>query len=86
LSAAARAEQPDAVAGERDPAGGPFQQPHPELALEPGDLLADRGLHHRQPLGGPAEVQLLGDGDEVPQLAELHHTPPSITGTDRCAG
>jgi hypothetical protein len=54
---------------------GPVEQPHAELAFEPGDLLADRGLGDVQPLGGPAEVQLLRDGGEVRQLTKLHPRP-----------
>ena len=45
---------------------------HPELVLQQPDLVAQRRLRHVQPLRGPAEVQLLGDGDEVAELAELH--------------
>jgi hypothetical protein len=33
------------------------------------DLLRQGGPGDQQPLGGPAEVQLLGDRDEVAQLA-----------------
>jgi hypothetical protein len=34
--------------------------------------MAQGRLGHVQPLGRAPEVQLLGDGDEVAQLAELH--------------
>jgi hypothetical protein len=32
-------------------------------------LLADGRLRHMQPCGGTAEVELLGDRDEIAQLA-----------------
>jgi hypothetical protein len=61
---AARVGQSDAVAGsdeERDA----------ELALELADLLRERWLSDVQPRGRPSEVQLLGDGDEVAEMAEF---------------
>ena len=42
-----------------------------ELLLERLDLLAQSGLGHVQSLRRSAEVQLLGDGDEVADEAEL---------------
>jgi hypothetical protein len=45
------------------------QQPHAQLALQGLDLEAERRLGDAQALGRPAEVQLLGDGDEVPQVS-----------------
>jgi hypothetical protein len=44
---------------------GPVKQGHPELLFEPADLVTERRLGDVQPLGRPAEVKLLGDGDEV---------------------
>ena len=58
--------------GQVDPPGGTAQQRHPQLGLELTDLLGQRRLGHVQPLGGPAEVPLLGDGDEVAQVTEFH--------------
>ena len=43
-----------------------------QVAFEPPHLLADGGLHDVQALGGPPEVQFLGDRHEVPQLAQFH--------------
>ena len=43
-----------------------------ELALELADLLRQRRLGDVQPIGGPAEVQLLGDGPEVAKMPQLH--------------
>src|SRR5215218_5261422 len=50
-----------------------IEQPHAELGLELAHLLADRRLRHVEALGRPPEVELLGDGDEVPEMAEFHY-------------
>ena len=42
-----------------------------EFSLERDDLLAERGLHDMQPIGGAAEVQLLGNRHEVLEVPEL---------------
>jgi hypothetical protein len=65
-------EQHPARLGERDAPPGPREQLHPELALELADLLAERRLRDAEPRGGAAEVQLLRDRHEVPQVPELH--------------
>ena len=43
-----------------------------EFLLQLLDLLAQRRLSHGEAVGGPAEVQLLGHGEEVPEAAEVH--------------
>ena len=58
--------------GQVDPTGGAAQQGDPELGLELAHLLGQRRLGHVQALGGPAEVPLLGDRDEVAQVTQLH--------------
>ena len=40
--------------------------------LQLADLLRQRWLGHVEPLGGPAEVQLLGDGAKVAQVSQFH--------------
>ena len=65
-------EQRRARRGERDAAAIALEQPHAELVLERPHLLADARLGQVQPVGGAAEVQLLGDRDERPELAEFH--------------
>ena len=65
-------EQGRAGLGEGDAAVGAVEQPHAELGLELADLLADRRLRHVQALRGAAEMQLLRDRDEVPQVSQLH--------------
>ena len=44
----------------------------PELTFEIADLLRERRSSKMKPLCGPTEMQLLGNGDEVPQLPEFH--------------
>ena len=58
--------------GQRDGAAGAFQQRHSEPPFELPDRPRQRRLGHPEPLRGPPEVQLLGDGDEVAQLPRLH--------------
>ena len=48
-----------------------------DLALQGSDLRRQRGLGDVQPLGRSAEVQLLGDGQEVAQVPELDVHGPS---------
>jgi hypothetical protein len=49
----------------------PAEQRKAELVLEPADLRAQGLLADADPDGGPAEVQLLGEGHEVAQVAHL---------------
>ena len=53
----------------------PVEQLDAQLALQPLDRLAQRRLGHAEQLRGPAEVQLLGDDQEVPQVPEQIHGP-----------
>ena len=57
----ARGRQPDATAG-------PLDQGDAHAALKLQDRPRQRGLGDAEPSGGPAEVKLLGDRDEVAQL------------------
>jgi len=61
------------LAGERelDAVGRAPQQGASEHLLERADLPAQRRLGDVQPLGGPAEVELLGHRDERAQVAKL---------------
>jgi len=62
------------------------RQPHPplvaieqldlDLFLELFDLLTERGLRHVESLGGAPEIQLFRDGNEVPQVTQLHADLP----------
>ena len=65
-------EQHLAGGSELDAAGGAVEQRLAELGLEAADLLRERRLRDVQPRSGAAEVPLLGDGDEVAQVPELH--------------
>ena len=64
-----------AVGGEGDPplARAPVEEHHAELVLEQADLAGQRGLGQMQPGGGPGEALLLGHGQGVGQLVQLHH-------------
>src|SRR5262249_10327707 len=70
--AARLAEEGDAGVGQAAPAVRAIEQADAELVLERADLLAERRLRHVQAGGRAREVQLLGDGDEVAEVAELH--------------
>jgi hypothetical protein len=59
----------------------PERVPDAERLLERLDLLAQARLSHMQALRGPAEVELFGHGDEVPdqaQLGDIHKRSFSI--------
>ncbi len=58
--------------GERHAALRALEQPHPELALEVHDRLRERRLRHGEAPRGAAEMQLVGEGDEVAKGAKLH--------------
>lgn len=64
-------EEVAAGLGERHGARGPAEQRHGEPRLELGDEAAHRGLGDAQPFGGAPEAQLLGDGDEDREVAQL---------------
>src|SRR5262249_1003198 len=57
---------------QRNPAPAADEQVLAQLAFQPADLLADRRLRDRDPLGRAREVALLGDGHEVAELPQLH--------------
>jgi hypothetical protein len=66
------------VAQERLPRGGqtdaavrPDEQDRPDAILELGDRLAQRRLRDVQPARGSAEAPVLGDSDEVAEVAKL---------------
>ncbi len=58
--------------GERHRAPRAHEQLHPQLGLQRADLLAQRRLGDVQAKRGAREVQLLGDGDEIAQVAQFH--------------
>jgi hypothetical protein len=64
-------EQPTGIR-QADAALGAVKELRPKLLLQAFDLVAQRGLGHVQPLGRPAEVQLLCNGHEVTQALEVH--------------
>jgi hypothetical protein len=46
----------------------------PDFFFQVPDLLRQRRLRHMKPAGGAAEMQLLGNGEEIAQVAEIHMT------------
>ena len=64
------------VGRERDGAlaGTAVEEEHAQLVLEQADLARQRGLGQVQPGGGLREALLLGHGQGVRQLMELHHS------------
>ena len=68
---------------ELDTPAGPHEQRRPYKCLELPDLLAEGRLGDVQPARGPAEVQFLGDRDEVAQVPELHPHPDVLHIDDR---
>ena len=61
-------EEGGARRGQVDVVGAAVQQPHPQLALQPLHLLAQRGLHDVLAGRRPAEMQFLGQRHEIAQL------------------
>ena len=51
-----------------------LEQRRADLALEVADLTGERRLRDVEPRGRSAEVELVGDGDEVPEVTEFHLT------------
>jgi hypothetical protein len=69
-------EQRPSRGRELDVAAVAHEQSHPEGAFKGLDLLRERRRGDVETLGRTAEVQLLGDSDEVAQLAKLHRHEP----------
>jgi hypothetical protein len=67
-----------------DAALRPVEEHDSELLLELADLLAQRRLRDPHPRGRAAEVQLLRDGDEVAEVAELHPAAVIHDESHRC--
>jgi hypothetical protein len=59
--------------GQRDATAVAVEQGDAEAPLHLCDRPRQRWLGDAETLGRPAEVQFLGDGDEVPELADLQH-------------
>ena len=58
--------------GELHAASAALEEHRTDLALEIANLSAQGGLCDVQSLSRAPEVQLLGDGDEIAKMAELH--------------
>jgi hypothetical protein len=57
--------------GELDSAVGAIEEPGAQAGLEALDLLAEGWLRDSKPSGRPAEMELLGDGEEGAEVAQL---------------
>ena len=84
-TARARGNSSSPAAASAHRSAGPLEQGDAVLAFQPGDLIAQRGLHDVTTRRGPGEVQLLGDGDEVLELADIHLVPRLIQSKS-CVG
>jgi hypothetical protein len=65
-------EEGPAGVGQLDAARFSAEQLDVELALDHLDLLAQWRLLHAEPFGGARDVLFLRDGDEVPEMPQLH--------------
>ena len=73
---------------ELDVPRGPDEQDGPDVALQLPDRARQRRLRHVQALRRAAEVKLLGDRHEVPQLPQLDrriHRPDPLARRSRAA-
>jgi hypothetical protein len=64
--------QPCAERGEPDPATSPLEKLPASLAFKRGDDPGDPRLSQVEPLGCPAEVQLLGEGQKDLYVGGVH--------------
>src|SRR3546814_8917575 len=53
-----------------------FDQRHAQFLLQLADLGGERGLADEARRRGAAEVQVLGEGDEVLEVTQVHGFPP----------
>ncbi|MNJ67192.1 hypothetical protein D3C77_633440 [compost metagenome] len=65
-----------ALHGEADVAAAALEQAEPQLGFQRRDLPGQRGLGQVKGLGGAAEMQGLGHGQEIAQFAEVEHGAP----------
>ena len=61
--------------GQRHAAAGAVDEALPELGLQLAQALAHARLRDPEPLGGAPEVELVGEGEEDADLAELDRLP-----------
>jgi hypothetical protein len=70
-------EKQSTGAGQPHPPSVAIEQLDLDLFLELLDLLAERRLRDVEPLCRTREIQLFSDGNEVPQVTQLHPDLPS---------
>ena len=61
--------------GQRDAPARAVDEALAELVLELAQALAHARLRDPEPLGGAPEVELVGEGEEDPDLAQLDRLP-----------
>ena len=76
--------QQAAGVGQPHPPAGPLQQPRAGLGLEPGDVVADRGLGVVQCVGRAGDRAVPGHGDQHPEPGHVQHA--SDYRSTRCFG
>jgi hypothetical protein len=64
-------EQAPSGGGEGNGPWRPIEELESNLAFEPGDLLAQRGLRDVEPFGRPGEVQLVREREERGQQPKV---------------
>ena len=69
-------DHPLAGVGQEDVARAPLDEGDAELLLELHDLGRQRRLADEARLGGPAEMAVVGHGDQVLEIAQVHRSPP----------
>ncbi len=65
-------EQAPAGVGGRHALGRPLEKRDPQLLLQLAELDGEGGLARPARLGGAAEMPVLGDGEEVAEVAQVH--------------
>ncbi len=66
-------EQPSSLGEGHGGALATIQKTRAKRLFQRLDLLADGGLRHVQPVSSAREVEFLGDGDEIAELASVKH-------------
>ena len=62
------------------------EQRHAQVLLHLADLLRQRRLRHAEADGGAAEVQFVGNGEEVAELAQVEHRSKGSVGEEDVDG
>jgi hypothetical protein len=77
------AQEPMARGGQHDARARPLEERDADFLLELTNMPTQGRLRDMQSLRSPCEVQLLGDGDEGAQMAEVHRGRLCQIGIDK---